>query len=153
MQAEIIYYTVCNCIRYSKISKPQGSSWTVSTEKASYTYTGEATIPELIVKDGTKELEKDVDYEIKSIANSTNVGTATVTIVGKGDYDNTSTTTTTFTITPADMSSLTVNVNDQSYTGHQIRPTVKDSNNNTQITAKLGTVNIDLGQFTISYPD
>ena len=42
------------------------------------------------------------------------------------------------------MSSLTVNVNDQSYTGHQIRPTVKDSNNNTQITAKLGTVNIDL---------
>ena len=35
------------------------------------------------------------------------------------------------------MSSLTVNVNDQSYTGHQIRPTVKDSNNNTQITAKL----------------
>ena len=51
------------------------------------------------------------------------------------------------------MSSLTVNVNDQSYTGHQIRPTVKDSNNNTQITAKLGTVNIDLGQFTISYPD
>lgn len=51
------------------------------------------------------------------------------------------------------MSSLTVNVNDQSYTGHQIRPTVKDYNNNTQITAKLGTVNIDLGQFTISYPD
>ncbi|NSK18538.1 hypothetical protein G5B01_16175 [Blautia wexlerae] len=51
------------------------------------------------------------------------------------------------------MSSLTVNVNDQSYPGHQIRPTVKDSNNNTQITAKLGTVNIDLGQFTISYPD
>lgn len=48
-------------------------------------YTGEAIIPELIVKDGTKELEKDVDYEIKSIANGTNVGTATVTIVGKGD--------------------------------------------------------------------
>ena len=82
--------------RYSKISKPQASAWTVSTEKASYTYTGEAIIPELIVKDGTKELEKDVDYEIKSIANGTNVGTATVTIVGKGDYDNTSTTTTTF---------------------------------------------------------
>ena len=139
--------------RYSKISKPQASTWTVSTEKPSYTYTGEAIIPELIVKDGSKELEKDVDYEIKSIANGTNVGTATVTIVGKGDYDNTSTTTTTFTITPADMSSLTVSVNDQSYTGHQIRPTVKDSNNNIQITAKLGTVNINLGQFTISYPD
>ena len=30
------------------------------------------------------KLEKDVDYEIKSIANGTNVGTATVTIVGKG---------------------------------------------------------------------
>lgn len=47
------------------------------------------------------------------------------------------------------MSSLTVNVNDQSYTGHPIRPTVKDSNNNTQITAKLGTVNIDLGQLQL----
>ena len=138
--------------RYSKISKPQAGTWTVSTEKPSYTYTGEAIIPELIVKDGSKELEKDVDYEIKSIANGTNVGTATVTLAGKGDYDTTSTTTTTFTITPADMSSLTVNVNDQKYTGHQIRPTVSVSGN-VQITAKLGKVNIDLSQFTISYPD
>ena len=104
--------------RYSKISKPQAGTWTVSTEKSSYTYTGEAIIPELIVKDGSKELEKDVDYEIKSIANGTNVGTATVTLAGKGDYDTTSTTTTTFTITPADMSSLTVNIDDQKYTGH-----------------------------------
>ena len=133
--------------RYSKISKPQASDWTVSTEKASYTYTGEAIIPELIVKDGSKELEKDVDYEIKSIANGTNVGTATVTIAGKGDYDNTSTTTTTFTITPANMSNLTVSVDDQSYTGHQIRPTASD------ITVKLGAKAIDVSQFTISYPD
>ena len=131
--------------RYSKISKPQASDWTVSTEKTSYTYTGEAIIPELIVKDGTKELEKDVDYEIKSIANGTNVGTATVTIAGKGDYDNTSTTTTTFTITPADVSSLVVSVDDQKYTGHQIRPAVAQ--------IKLGTVTIDASQFTISYPD
>ena len=133
--------------RYSEISKPQASDWTVSTEKPSYTYTGEAIIPELIVKDGTKELEKDVDYEIKSIANGTNVGTATVTIAGKGDYDSTSTTTTTFTITPADMSSLTVSVEDQEYSGHQIRPTAS------VITAKLGSKDIALDQFTISYPD
>ena len=139
--------------RYSKISKPQAGTWTVSTEKSSYTYTGEAIIPELIVKDGSKELEKDVDYEIKSIANGTNVGTATVTLAGKGDYDTTSTTTTTFTITPADMSSLTVNIDDQKYTGHQIRPTVTTGGGTTQITAKLGKVNIDLSQFTISYPD
>ena len=131
--------------RYSKISRPQASDWTVSTEKPSYTYTGEAIIPELIVKDGTKELEKDVDYEIKSIANGTNVGTATVTIAGKGDYDNTSTTTTTFTITPADVSSLVVSVDDQKYTGHQIRPAVAQ--------IKLGTVTIGASQFTISYPD
>ena len=131
--------------RYSKISRPQASDWTVSTEKTSYTYTGEAIIPELIVKDGTKELEKDVDYEIKSIANGTNVGTATVTIAGKGDYDNTSTATTTFTITPADVSSLVVSVDDQKYTGHQIRPAVAQ--------IKLGTVTIDASQFTISYPD
>ena len=133
--------------RYSKISKPQASDWTVSTEKTSYTYTGEAIIPELIVKNGTKELEKDVDYEIKSIANGTNVGTAIVTIAGKGDYDSTSTTTTTFTITPANMSNLTVSVDDQGYTGHQIRPTASD------ITVKLGAKEIDPSQFTISYPD
>ena len=51
------------------------------------------------------------------------------------------------------MSSLTVNIDDQKYTGHQIRPTVTTGGGTTQITAKLGKVNIDLSQFTISYPD
>ena len=45
------------------------------------------------------------------------------------------------------MSNLTVSVDDQSYTGHQIRPTASD------ITVKLGAKAIDVSQFTISYPD
>ena len=48
------------------------------------------------------------------------------------------------------MSSLTVNIDDQKYTGHQIRPTVTTGGGTTQITAKLGKVNIELSQYTIS---
>ena len=133
---------------YTEITKPQVSNWTVSTVSPSYTYTGEAIIPELIVKDGTKELEQDVDYVVKSISSGTNVGTATITLAGKGDYDPESTITTTFEITPASTEDLVVNIKDQAYTGQRIRPTASDFNS-----VKLGDVNISLNQFTISYPD
>ena len=140
---------------FSKITKPQVSNWTVSTVSPSYTYTGEAIIPELIVKDGNKELELGVDYEIRSVANGTNVGTATVILAGKGDYDSDSTITTTFEITPAETEDLVVNVDDMEYTGQRIRPAyVGQNSQNDGITeVKLGDVSIDINQFTITYPD
>lgn len=48
-------------------------------------YTGEEITPEVVVKDGERTLEKDVDYTV-AYADNTEVGTATVTITGIGDY-------------------------------------------------------------------
>lgn len=52
---------------------------------AAYTYDGTAKTPTPIVKDGTKTLVKDIDYEL-SYSNNINAGTATVTVTGKGGY-------------------------------------------------------------------
>ena len=62
------------------------------------TYTGLSQTPNPEVKDGTKVLTEDTDYEL-SYSTNTNVGTVTVTITGKGNYSGTRTGT--FNITPA----------------------------------------------------
>ncbi len=130
---------------YTEICDKLMDDVTVTTVNPSYVYTGEAIVPELIVKDGNYELEKDVDYRIRSIAYGTDVGTATVIIEGKGEYSNKSTATTTFVITPADVNDLVVNVEDQVYTGHKIKPA------RSEMTIKLGKVAIS-DRFTITYP-
>lgn len=48
-------------------------------------YTGTAFEPEVLVKDGIKELIKNTDYTL-SYSNNINAGTATVVIKGKGNY-------------------------------------------------------------------
>ena len=132
---------------YATISTKQLTNVSVATEKSSYVYTGEAIIPNLIVKDGTTELEQNVDYTIQSISNNKETGTATVVIAGKGEYDTTSTAKTTFTITAASMDALTVSVLDKDYTGSKIKP------GKTDMTIKLGDVVIDSDKFVITYPD
>ena len=132
---------------YATISTKQLTNVSVATEKSSYVYTGEAIIPNLIVKDGTTELEQNVDYTIQSISNNKETGTATVVIAGKGEYDTTSTAKTTFTITAASMDALTVSVSDKNYTGSKIKPGKAD------MTIKLGDVVIDFDKFVITYPD
>ena len=52
---------------------------------ADYTYDGTAKTPTPTIKDGTKTLVKDTDYEL-SYSNNINAGTATVTVTGKGGY-------------------------------------------------------------------
>ena len=55
-------------------------------ECASYVkYTGKARVPKIVVKDGTKVLEKNKDYEIY-LSNNKNAGTATISVYGKGNY-------------------------------------------------------------------
>jgi hypothetical protein len=49
------------------------------------TYRGALITPAVVVKDGTKTLQKDRDYTV-TYANNLNVGTATITITGKGTY-------------------------------------------------------------------
>ena len=130
---------------YVILSKKQISSVTVTPVQSSYTYTGAAIVPELIVKDGETELSKGEDYVVKSVSNNKNVGTATIVIAGakNSDYDDDSTAKATFTITPANTSDLVVNVDDQSYDGTKKKPTPAN--------IKLNGVNIT-DKFIVSYP-
>ena len=130
------------------LTKKQISSVTVTPVQSSYTYTGAAIVPELIVKDGETELSKGEDYVVKSVSNNKNVGTATIVIAGakNSDYDDDSTAKATFTITPANTSDLVVNVADQDYTGTKKKPTLKKN-----IEIKLNGVTIT-DKFIVSYP-
>ena len=130
---------------YVTLSKKQISNVTVTPVQSSYTYTGAAIVPELIVKDGETELSKGEDYVVKSVSNNKNVGTATIVIAGakNSDYDDDSTTKATFTITPANTSDLVVNVDDQDYNGTKKKPTPAN--------IKLNGVTIT-DKFIVSYP-
>lgn len=57
----------------------------VTGVQESYTYTGGAITPEVVVKDGSSTLVAGADYEV-SYDNNENHGTATITIAGKGRY-------------------------------------------------------------------
>ena len=84
------------------------------------TYTGKEITPAVTVKDGTKTLQKDVDYTV-AYSNNIKVGTATVTITGKGEY--TGTATTTFQI--VEETEVTVDaIADQTYAGCALMPIV-----------------------------
>ena len=132
---------------YVALSKKQISSVTVTPVQSSYTYTGAAIVPELIVKDGETELSKGEDYVVKSVSNNKNVGTATIVIAGakNSDYDDDSTAKATFTITAANTSDLVVNVDDQSYDGTKKKPVPASGD------IKLNGVTIT-DKFIVSYP-
>ncbi|MCD7840015.1 MAG: hypothetical protein LUG46_05225, partial [Erysipelotrichaceae bacterium] len=74
------------------------SSNNVSLGGSSYTYTGSAIEPDVIVAYGDNTLIKDIDYTV-DYNDNINVGTATITITGINDY--TGTCTQTFEITSA----------------------------------------------------
>ena len=108
---------------------------------ADQTYTGSALKPEVVVKDGSKVLTKNVDYYV-SYSNHTNAGTATVKIIGKGSYKGSYTTN--FKILPCAVSQVNIGkIADKTYTGNAIQPAVSLSYNNK--TLKKGT------DYTISY--
>lgn len=128
---------------------------TVTLSKTSFTYTGKAQTPSITVKYGNTKLTNNTHYTYK-IANNTNVGTATITLTGKGNYSGTKKVT--YTINKINVSSLKyASVNDQAYTGSQIRPslTVKYGNttlkNGTHYTLTYGTNKaIGKGRITIT---
>ena len=108
---------------------------------ADQTYTGSALKPEVVVKDGSKVLTKNVDYYV-SYSNHTNAGTATVKITGKGSYKGSYTTN--FKILPCAVSQVNIGkIADKTYTGNAIQPDVSLSYKNK--TLKKGT------DYTISY--
>jgi uncharacterized protein YjdB len=61
------------------------SDASVSLEQTTYTYSGGAFMPKVVVTCGGTTLSYGFDYTI-SYKNNTNAGTATVTITGVGDY-------------------------------------------------------------------
>ena len=69
----------------------------VTLSKTVYVYNGKQKKPDVTVKEGSKNLRKNVDY-IVSYKDNTKVGTASVVISGTGKY--TGKLTTTFTIVP-----------------------------------------------------
>lgn len=67
------------------INKKAISACTVSLDKTSYDYTGNAVVPVVKVTDGSKTLTEKTDYTL-AYSNNTNAGTASVTVTGTGNY-------------------------------------------------------------------
>ena len=88
---------------------------------ANQTYTGKAFTPKPTVKVGSTTLREGTDYTL-SYKNNVNAGvnTASVIVTGKGNY--TGTVTRTFTIVQRSISSATVGVATQTYTGKALTP-------------------------------
>ncbi|GAB6394567.1 MAG: hypothetical protein MdMp024_0879 [Bacteroidales bacterium] len=88
------------------------------------TYTGNAIIPAVVVKDGSKTLARDTDY-IVSGTNNINAGSAAIaTVTGAGNYAGSASRT--FTITPKPLANSFIrSVSAQTYTGEAILPPVE----------------------------
>ena len=110
----------------------------VVVNPSSYTYTGGKITPNYVVIDGAIVLYKKgevadakAEYEEVSITDAVNVGTGKITVKGykvqnqDGTYSNdfySGTATGTFTITAANTADVKVTIDDQDYTGKQVRP-------------------------------
>ncbi|MBR0404823.1 MAG: C40 family peptidase [Eggerthellaceae bacterium] len=91
-------------------------------------YTGKALKPQPTVMLNGLELDPYTDYRV-SYKDNVDVGTATVTLTGKGEYVGSATAS--FEIEQASMSTVTVKVQDQVFTGSAIEPTVLVRRGNT----------------------
>ena len=107
---------------------------------ANQTYTGKALTPKPTVRVGSTTLREGTDYTL-SYKNNTIAGTASVIVTGKGSY--TGTVTRTFTIVQRSISSATVSVATQTYTGKALTP---------KPTVKVGSATLREGtDYTLSY--
>ena len=104
-------------------------------------YTGQALLPEVVVKYGNVTLIKGTDYEV-SYSNNTVVGTGNVTITLKGKYSGQLAKT--FAITAKQISGVIVSsISDYTYTGSAVTPSV---------TVKDGSKTLTLGvDYTVTY--
>lgn len=91
-------------------------------------YTAREIKPEIILKDGTKQLQEGIDYTLAYTGN-VQVGTATVEIILQGNYDGILTTQ--FRVVPRSMENVDVSkVGTCYYTGGEIKPQVQLSHDN-----------------------
>ena len=121
----------------------------VVVNPSSYTYTGGKITPNYAVIDGVVVLYKKgevadnkAEYEEVSITDAVNVGTGKVTVKGYAGNDFYSGTATgTFTITAANTADVKVTIEDEDYTGRQVRPrTFKATLNGNDVTNQFEIV-------------
>ena len=121
----------------------------VVVNPSSYTYTGGKITPNYAVIDGAIVLYKKgevadgkAEYEEVAITDAVNVGTGKVTVKGYAGNDFYSGTATgTFTITAANTADVKVTIEDEDYTGRQVRPrTFKATLNGNDVTNQFEIV-------------
>lgn len=140
------YYTGTIVKKFTITNSIAGA--TVTGIPASYLYTGEAFVPEPVVRFGGVTLTKNVDYTVV-YRNNVNVGTASVIISGIGKYSGTKTVT--FVITQKSMTTCTIYmVSSQNFTGKLITPPVVVKDGNRALTQGVDYVlsysnNLDVG--------
>lgn len=141
LSASPVYQDVGNYTVYFQVSAPNYNTYTgnaavriepkaitaCSVQKiAARIYNGKAQLPEPVVSDGGKVLEKGKDYTI-SHTNNINVGMAQVNITGKGNY--TGTTSVSFSIEAMSMDGreekMLLEQENYTYTGEEIHPKVQ----------------------------
>ena len=118
----------------------------VKVNPSSYTYTGAAIVPNYYVIDGVTVLYNQADYGTKGeykyvrCDNNLNVGTAKVVVAGINDkYSGTASAS--FEITPANTNDVKVTIDNQTYTGKQVRPrTFKVTLNGNDVTNQFEIV-------------
>ena len=110
---------------------------------SSYTYTGYAITPDLVVTMNNRVLNRGTDYVV-SYSNNINVGTATMTVTGIGSYSGTKTIN--YTIEAKNIENcLTTAVTNYQYTGNTYTPNVTVTDSSTGKTLVAGT------DYTITY--
>lgn len=110
---------------------------------SSYTYTGYAITPDLVVTMNSRVLNRGTDYVV-SYSNNINVGTATMRVTGIGSYSGTKTIN--YTIEAKNIENcLTTAVTNYQYTGNTYTPNVTVTDSSTGKTLVAGT------DYTITY--
>lgn len=123
----------------------------VTLSQTEYIYSGKECIPNITVKMGNKELQKDEDYTI-AYKNNKNVGTAVVTITGIGNY--TGSTTRNFTIKAAQetVKDAQVSINGADITLSQTTYTYNGMEHKPTVTVKVGnTLLMQNTDYVVSY--
>lgn len=136
---------------------PKSAEGVEISNNLTQTYAGYAIIPDLVLKDGDKQLSINKDYTL-NCTNNINVGTASVTITFVGNYRGEKTTT--FAIVAKSAEDLWINpIGNQEYTGNAITPGVaivyKNGNNAVVLKEEIDYIatysqNIERGEATVS---
>lgn len=110
---------------------------------STYTYTGNAITPDVVVTMNGRMLNRGTDYTV-TYSNNTNVGTATMTVTGIGSFSGTKTIN--YTIEAKNIENcITTAVTNYQYTGNTYTPSVTLTDSSTGKTLTAGT------DYTITY--